>query len=489
MKVTGFTMSVLVMTISLIKSATFADSINWPKQIAVVSIAPLLVIIAIYGSFGLTRRSLIQLSLLGICVVNQLIYFFFEGVPSHQKIWGQIDSSNGAITITSLILTAMAFSVFKNKVVLINIMLFSLFLCGITFSILNLSKLLDPLDFYGNTNIVSFMFAIAFVSGLRFIFDQRLGIKSKFLSIVGILITSVSLFGMEDFQGKVLAVLGTLVILIYTLVKNAKLRTFFYSLLLLASLSSFAIFSGWVQFMASYTQETLQLRIMFWRTSLKMARENLLFGVGADNYQSAFRKYADTGTLETIGRLPSPDNAHNYFLHLLATLGLFGALSIILPFLLAFYVVFSERGIQKSFEEVVARIVFLLIWLDLGISVSNVSITVLGMAFLGIILGCEDTSSIGEVKSRIRILFLSPIFFVFAFGLFLFALDSTKVDREILKLEMMPINLDSSTEITIRVKELVAIANNSKILNSESAVIALDLEALEASCLKILEGC
>jgi O-antigen ligase len=481
-------MAVLVITISLIKSTSFLDSINWPKQIALVSIAPILVILAIQGSFELTRRASIQLSLLGICIAIHFIYFFFEGPPSHQKIWGQLDSSNGAITIASLLLITVAFSVFKNQITLTNVMLFFLFSLGITFSTLKLVMFADPINFYGNTNIVSFMFAIAFVSGLRFTFDKALGIKARSLSFVGIVVISTSLFRMDDFQGKVLAVLGTLIILIYTLIKNAKLRIFLYFLLFIASLTSFAIFSGWVQFLAAYTQETLQLRMMFWRTSLKMVSENFLFGVGAENFQNAFRDYADVSTLETIGNLPSPDNAHNYFLHLLATLGFFGAISIILPFLFAVYALLRERNNQKTIEEVVFKIVFLLIWLDLGISVSNVSITVLGMASLGIILGGESSISTREVKHRFHFSFLSPVLFIVAFGLFFFALDSTKVDREILKLEMKPINLNSSAEISLRVKDLMAIANNSMILKSESAVIALDLEALKARSLEILIG-
>jgi len=481
-------MSALILTISLIKSVDFSDSINWPKQIALVSIAPLLVIIAIQGSIQLTRRSLIQLCLLGSCIAIHFAYFFLEGPLSHQKIWGQLDSSNGAITITSLLLITIAFSLAQHKIPLTNMMLLFLFSLGITFSTLKLTELIDPINFYGNTNIVSFMFAIALVSGLRFALDKALPVKVKYLSLVGLVIISASLFRMEDFQGKVLAVLGTLIVLIYTLVKKAKLRNFFYFLLLIASISSYAVFSGWVQALASYTQETLQLRMMFWRTSFEMLRENFLFGVGVENYQSTFRNYADPATLETIGNLPSPDNAHNYFLHLLATLGLFGAISIILPFLVAVYTLLKERRNQKTIEEVVFRIIFLLIWLDLGISVSNVAITVIGMAFLGIILGGEIIDSTNEVKRRIRFLFLSPLLFMVAFGQSYFALDSTQLDREILKLQMKPINLNSAPEIDLRVKDLMTIANNPKILNSESVVIALDVEALKAIRLEISSG-
>jgi O-antigen ligase len=478
-------MTTLVLTISLIKSADFSDSINWPKQIALVCIAPLLLIIAIQGTVELTRRSLIHLYLLGSCIAIHFAYFFFEGPLSHQKIWGQLDSSNGAITITSLLLITISFSLVKNKIAQTDMMLLFLFSLGITLSILRLSKLADPINSYGNTNIVSFMFAITFVSGLRFALDKALDVKVKYLSLVGLVIISTSLFSMEDFQGKVLAVLGTLIVLIYALIKKAKLRTFFYFLLLIASISSYAVFSGWVQALASYTQETLQLRMMFWRTSFEMLRENFLFGVGVENYQSSFRNYADQATLETIGNLPSPDNAHNYFLHLLATLGLLGAISIILPFLFAIHILFKERSNEKTVEEFVFRIVFLMIWLDLGISVSNVSIIVLGMTFLGLILGGEITNSTTQVKSGNFFLFLTPILFILAIAQFFFALDSSKLDQEILELEMKPINLDSPSEIDLRIRDLMAIANNTKILKSESVVIALDLEALKAIRLEI----
>jgi hypothetical protein len=169
-------------------------------------------------------------------------------------------------------------------------------------------------------------------------------------------------------------------------------------------------------------------------------------------------------------------------------MGLFGAISIIFPFLVAVYTLLKERRNQKTIEEVVFRIIFLLIWLDLGISVSNVAITVIGMAFLGIILGGEIIDSTNEVKRRIRFLFLPPLLFMVAFGQSYFALDSTQLDREILKLQMKPINLNSAPEIDLRVKDLITIANNPKILNSESVVIAQDVEALKAIRLEISSG-
>lgn len=485
LRISAFSMTVLVMSISLIKSTSYLDSINWPKQIALVSIAPIVIIIAIQGNFALTRSISIKIILLLICIGIHFIYFISEGPPTHQKIWGQLDSSNGAITIASLLLITVAFSLYKNKVILVGMMLFSLFSLGIVFSLLKLVNIADPIDFYGNTNIVSFMYAIAFVSGLRFVFDTALEIKTKYISFAGNLIISMSLFRMEDLQGKVLAVIGTLFFLIYIIVRKARLRIFLYLFLLIASIFSFAVFSGWVPFLAAFTQQTLQLRIMFWSTSIAIVRENFLFGVGAENFQSSFREYADTSALETIGNLPSPDNAHNYFLHLFATIGLLGTISIILPLLLGLFLLVKERGNQKTIGEVVFRIVFILIWFDLGISVSNVSITVLGMAFLGLILSGETGTTNYIATEKNTFLFFSTILFVFGCVMCHFALNSTQIDREIINLETRPINLNNSDEIDLRVKELMEIANNPKILKSESAVIALDLEALAASSLEI----
>jgi hypothetical protein len=53
---------------------------------------------------------------------------------------------------------------------------------------------------------------------------------------------------------------------------------------------------------------------------------------------------------------------------------------------------------------------------------------------------------------------------------------------------MKPIDLNSAPEIDLRVKDLMTIANNPKILNSESVVIALDVEALKAIRLEISSG-
>jgi hypothetical protein len=102
-----------------------------------------------------------------------------------------------------------------------------------------------------------------------------------------------------------------------------------------------------------------------------------------------------------------------------------------------------------------------------------------------LILGGEITNSTTQVKSGNFFLFLTPILFILAIAQFFFALDSSKLDQEILELEMKPINLDSPSEIDLRIRDLMAIANNTKILKSESVVIALDLEALKAIRLEI----
>jgi O-antigen ligase len=480
MRNAAFMMTALVMTISSVKSTYFLDSINWPKQIALVSIAPILIIIATQGNFVWAGKISIKVKLLVTCLGIQIIHLYSEGTPSHQKIWGQLDSSNGVITIAALLLISIAFAIFHNKLFLENLMLLFLFSTGVIFSFLKIVNLVDPINFYGNTNIVSFMLAIAFVCGLRFTFDPSMKTKARSFSVIGIAVISITLFGMEDFQGKVIAVLGTLFVLIYTQVRTAKTRSFLYFLLLILSITSFAVFLGWIQSLTAYTQETLQLRIMFWRTSIEMATNNLLFGVGAENFQSSFRDYADASALETIGSLPSPDNAHNYFLHLLSTLGFFGAISIICPFLVALIILFKERRNQINVGAIVFNVVFILIWLDLGISVSNVSVTVLGMAFLGIILGRDPGGLTSEIKKRKGISILSPTLIVLASALCVFAVNSTQIDREILRIQIKPIDFNNSAEIAIRIKKLSEITNNPKILKSEISVIALDLEALEA---------
>jgi hypothetical protein len=143
-------------------------------------------------------------------------------------------------------------------------------------------------------------------------------------------------------------------------------------------------------------------------------------------------------------------------------------------------ILFKERRNQSNVGAIVFNVVFILIWLDLGISVSNVSVTVLGMAFLGIILGRDPGELTGEIKKSKGFSILSPTLFVLASTLCVFAVNSTQIDREILRIQIKPIDLNNSAEIAIRIKKLTEITNSPKILKSEISVIALDLEALEA---------
>jgi putative inorganic carbon (hco3(-)) transporter len=99
-------------------------------------------------------------------------------------------------------------------------------------------------------------------------------------------------------------------------------------------------------------------RLAHWQAAVDMARDNLWTGVGFGNYETAYENYALINWPAALG------HAHNYYLNLLAEVGLFGLIAYLLFWLVVAWqslkliprLMWPERGVVVGFLAVFAAL-------------------------------------------------------------------------------------------------------------------------------------
>ncbi|MBO5837954.1 MAG: O-antigen ligase family protein [Oscillospiraceae bacterium] len=97
-------------------------------------------------------------------------------------------------------------------------------------------------------------------------------------------------------------------------------------------------------FAGKLTDASGTYRIGIWRNALQMGLKRPIFGTGIGTFLEAFKTYADkAGLTERLGLI---DTAHNEYLQLFCTVGLFG----LMPYL-AFLILLAVKGFKNIFKN------------------------------------------------------------------------------------------------------------------------------------------
>ena len=173
-------------------------------------------------------------------------------------------------------------------------------------------------------------------------------------------------------------------------------------------------------------KESITYRGDYWRAGIRMLQENIWFGVGLDRYGAYFKEYRDVA--QTIRRGPEAGTnaAHNVFIQLGATGGIFVLLSYVVLIGFIFW-----RGIVGLREGVGARQIlfatFFGAWLTYLaqsiISIDNIGVAIWGWVLGGAVVGLSYNKE-GDVRPKgvkseaisTLTLSLSSVFLIIALG-------------------------------------------------------------------------
>jgi hypothetical protein len=182
-------------------------------------------------------------------------------------------------------------------------------------------------------------------------------------------------------------------------------------------------------------KDSVSVRGFYWRAGIEMFLDYPLTGIGLDNYGSFFKEYRESNYPLRYGFNLTSSNAHNTFIQLFSTGGLFVGLSYLLLIISIFVVgIKLVKKVDNDDKKVVLAL--LSAWVGFQaqslISIDNIGISVWGWLLGGSILGLsytsryeKDINSRSNKKSNTIISIFQPLaslFFLIPLGILSFSM-------------------------------------------------------------------
>ena len=255
----------------------------------------------------------------------------------------------------------------------------------------------------GNPNFAAAIMAIFSVALLGAALTVEL---PRFVRILGILVSVLSLatiYFSDSLQGFLAAAVGFGVIaVVWVSQKNKILGWVVFGLGILGGLAAFAgIFQkGPLTFLY---KDSVAYRGDYWRAGFKMFKEHPWFGVGLDRYGAYFTEYRDVTQVLRRGPNVFSNAAHNVYIQLAATGGIFVLLTYLA--VIGFILWRGFVGIKNTTgaKQIVVT-TFFAAWLTYVaqsiISIDNIGIAIWGWTLGGIVVAFSiDQNKVSETKA------------------------------------------------------------------------------------------
>lgn len=270
---------------------------------------------------------------------------FFSAVISNfplQAWLGDIQRKNGVLTYLSfciIFVYVMKLSTFQISKIFIK---FSV-LIGLTLSIYGVMQLAGK-DFvnwnnphnpiiltFGNPNYASAALSVIASIGFLLMFQPAFSLKWRvfgFLSSVSCLFV---VYKSNSRQGLIIFLIANLVFL-YLFAMKFKPRFRAFSSVIFLAVSLVGLMGMMNKgFLAPYLyKQSLSVRGYYWRAAFEMFKDNPISGVGLDRYAYFFKEFREVNYVNTYGTVISSSDAHNVFLQLFSTGGIFVGLGYLL---------------------------------------------------------------------------------------------------------------------------------------------------------------
>ena len=361
------------------------------------------------------RRSSFKLSKIAISLplfflFALLIPVFFSKAPFTQQIYGVAGRSLGFLHYFFLlcIFLGVVFSRMNLRPISFIKVLIATGLFEGFYGLTQFLKL-DPIDWdnseswvfgtFGNPNFLSAFLGLSVCASL-FVNKLKLSKKWRYSAYLNIVISVFIIIVSDSIQGLFLVSLG-LYVLAQLLAFNFSKIAGFAFIFLTAVASVFVFFSLLGKgVLARYLyQDSSTFRGDYWRAGFRMFKDNFLTGVGLDSYGDNYRLYRDSVAANRRGLDLYSTSAHNIYLDLASTGGVFLLLAFIGLNLFVFIAGFSTlKGVKfRNVELIVLMTAWIGFQAQLFISINVSSVAIWGFVISGLIV--RESLKIGPDQS------------------------------------------------------------------------------------------
>jgi O-antigen ligase len=258
----------------------------------------------------------------------------------------------------------------------------------------------------GNPNFASATLAILSLLALYGIFLKDLPLVYKLLGSIFIIFALIDIVSSDSRQGLLVIFFSLLVYTsLYFYYKNKKIGLIVIGISLFTAM--FAV-AGMLQkgpLASLLYKDSVSVRGYYWRAGIEMFKSNPLTGIGVDRYGAYFKEFREVGYPLKYGFDITSSNAHNTFIQLFATSGIFvGTLYL----LLLSYILFSGLKLLRKSNAHDQKIILGLLSAWTGfqaqslISIDNIGVSVWGWLMGGAIVGMSRNLSGNIEESKIN---------------------------------------------------------------------------------------
>lgn len=243
----------------------------------------------------------------------------------------------------------------------------------------------------GNTNFAGAVMAILFIAILPQIFISSLNLYYRIIAFSTSVLLLTVIIPTNARQAIIILIAGLFFIINFLIYRNFKV--FGKLLLIIGFFVAIIAILGALQIgplRELLYKQSLSVRGYYWRAGIKMFTDNILIGVGIDNYGAFFKEYRDPQYGLNYGFGITSTNAHNVFIQNFATGGIFVGLAyVFIQLIILFTAVKLFR--QNKGEKQLISVIFIIAWLSFqaqsSISIDNIGVSVWGWLFGGVIIG------------------------------------------------------------------------------------------------------
>jgi O-antigen ligase len=276
----------------------------------------------------------------------------------------------------------------------------------------------------GNPNFAAALMGIFAVILFGFAINKDTTASFRAISFGSVLLLLMTIYFSDSLQGFLAAAVGFGVLIVtWVLQRN---RTLGWSIAGVGFVGGLMSIFGILQ-MGPFNflfKESVTFRGDYWRAGIRMFQDHIWFGVGLDRYGAYFREYRDVAQVLRRGPNVETNAAHNVFIQLGATAGIF----VLIAYLVLVGFVFW-RGIvglrQSTGTKQILFATFFAAWLtylaQAIISIDNIGVAIWGWVLGGAVIGLsynrdeEEKVKSGKPLAKSRLgLGLSSVYTIIA---------------------------------------------------------------------------
>jgi len=378
------------------------DSFTVPKLL-ILSLGLLLILLKTLKTNLVQLRNKLPtwLSFLVLLFISFLLLSWkLSEVPFLRGAFGQFGRGNGLfyyfLGIITFLVAAKTVSKLSHLRAHRFVTYFSFFLAsyaflqkfGIDVAKLDTKDLSPVVLTFGNSNFGGGMLSVLFTYHFMYLVLSKNNVKSQIMLLL--MLFSATLFSAAS-QGYALIAFALLFGL--TILINQKISARIVKVATALVWGGGLIFTllglaGHSILTRVFSATTFQIRVEYWKISLRIIKDNFLFGVGPDKLYDVTSPYMSPGSIKivTATRL---DNAHNWFLNLAANYGAIATFLLIAILLVVFYAGFflMKSGVFLNVFPISAFAAFIALFIVGLVSLEQPGLGIWLYLFAGLVVG------------------------------------------------------------------------------------------------------